>query len=793
VSVAKLDVRDAVASASPTVYDALETMKGVQVISPSLGFRVINTRGFANTTNVRFAQLVDGVDNQSPHIGAPMASALMPSDLDLLSVEVVAGVATALYGMNATNGLANFQTKNPFYSEGIGIRQQVAAYQFGSPHGADAELMSETSLRFAKAFSDKWAIKLNASYARGQDWVADDRTDLFPNGNGSAGLTGADNPAFDEVNGYGNESSNRKTLSLGGKNYVVARTGYREREVVDYQMQFLKGEAGIYFRPSANSEWSYTFRASNFDNVYQRSNRFRIKDYRLTQQVLQFKNPIFQARAYLTSENTGKSYNLRSMAENLDRHYKPDTDWYADYTTAFNAATVNGETVADAHRTARLAADEGRPQTGTDVFNALLDTLGDINNWDEGAALRVKAHLAHAEGMVSLGKLLGLKDADWQVGADYRDYIIVPDGNYFINPEEGDDNLNFYKAGAFTQIVRSFLNNKLRLSATLRVDKCRYFDPVWNPRLTAVYSLSADHNLRFSYQNGYRFPSIFEGYSNINSGGVKRVGGLRIMSEGIFENTWLKSSIDKFQAAVNTDVNTNGLTQADAIQKNKDMLKKNDYTYLKPEFMRSYELGYRGLFLKKRLFIDIDGYYNFYRNFMAQVEGSIPNTDLQPDIPTALFSRSTQFRYRLWTNSKTEVKNYGGSVEARYAIGENWVASANFTYATLQRTDRNDGLEDGFNTPEFAGNLGLNARNIAGHWGFGLTSRWQSSFLWQSFLVNGTVPAYHTLDGFVSYTFAQPKLTLKLGGTNLLNNYYTSMLGGPDMGGFYYGTVTCFF
>ena len=45
----------------------------------------------------------------------------------------------------------------------------------------------------------------------------------------------------------------------------------------------------------------------------------------------------------------------------------------------------------------------------------------------------------------------------------------------------------------------------------------------------------------------------------------------------------------------------------------------------------------------------------------------------------------------------------------------------------------------------------------------------------------------------MSYTFAQPNLTVKLGGTNLLNDYYTSMLGGPDMGGFYYGTVTCFF
>lgn len=793
VSITKLDARDAQASASPSVFDALETMKGVQVISPSLGFRVLNTRGFANTTNVRFAQLVDGVDNQSPHIGAPVANALMPGDLDLLSVEVVAGVATSLYGLNATNGLANFQTKNPFYSEGLSIRQQIAAYQFGSPHDVKPEVMSETSLRWAKVFSGKWAVKFNAGYARGQDWMADNRTDLLPNGNASAGLLGTDNPAYDEVNGYGNESSNRRTLSLGGKNYVVARTGYREREVADYRMQFLKGEAALHWRPSSYSEWSYTIRASNFDNVYQRSNRFRLKDYLLMQQVLQFKSPAVQARAYLTSEHTGKSYNLRSMAENIDRHYKPDAGWYADYTAAFNNAINSGATITDAHRTARLAADAGRPVPGTDAFHNLLDTLGDINNWDQGAALRVKAHLAHAEGTVNIGKWLHFQKTDWQVGADFRNYIILPDGNYFINPEETDQNLNFYKSGIFTQLARSVLNNKLRLSATLRADKCRYFDLVWNPRFTAVYSPGNDRHIRLSYQHGYRFPSIFEGYSNINSGGVKRIGGLRVMSEGIFENIWLKSSIDKFQAAVNSDVNMAGLSQAEAIDKNKGLLQRSDYTYLKPEFMRSFEAGFRGVFLKKRLFVDVDGYYNFYRNFMAQVEGSVPNTAQQPDIPTALFNRNTQFRYRLWTNSKTEVKNYGGSIEARYSIDEHWTASANFTYTTLRRTDRYDGLEDGFNTPEYAGNLALNARDLWRHWGFGLSGRWQSSFLWQSFLVNGTVPAYYNLDGFVSYTFAQPKLTIRVGGSNLLNHYYYSMLGGPDIGGFYYCTLTGLF
>ena len=71
VGVSRMDSRQVRMSASPGFYDALGDLKGVQILTPSLGFRVINTRGFANTTNVRFVQLIDGVDNQAPHIGAP--------------------------------------------------------------------------------------------------------------------------------------------------------------------------------------------------------------------------------------------------------------------------------------------------------------------------------------------------------------------------------------------------------------------------------------------------------------------------------------------------------------------------------------------------------------------------------------------------------------------------------------------------------------------------------------------------------------------------------------------------
>ena len=116
VSVSKLTNSQIQQSASLSFFDAIGNMKGIQMIVPSLGFKVLNTRGFSSTTNVRFAQLVDYIDNQSPHIGAPISNALCPSNLDIDNVQIIQGVATALYGMNATNGLlGKFRNKRPFY------------------------------------------------------------------------------------------------------------------------------------------------------------------------------------------------------------------------------------------------------------------------------------------------------------------------------------------------------------------------------------------------------------------------------------------------------------------------------------------------------------------------------------------------------------------------------------------------------------------------------------------------------------------------------------------------------
>ncbi|MDX2070498.1 MAG: TonB-dependent receptor [Haliscomenobacter sp.] len=787
VSLEFLDRQSLQNVAASSFYDALENVKGLQMATASLGFKVPNTRGFMNTTNVRFIQLVDGADNQAPHIGSPIANALGPTELDINRVELIPGVSSALYGMNALNGMLQLSTKSPFEHTGLSLYQRTGLTHLNNPLSS-AQLNTETNLRWAQRIQKRWAYKVNFGCMKGQDWIADDQTDLATGVNASVNLPGGPtSPAFDPVNGYGNERSNRRTLTLAGKNYQVARTGYYEREVTDYFVQNLKGDFTLGFRPREGSELSYTYRIAEINNVYQRSNRFNLRDYLLQQHQIRYRSGQLTTTAYVTLENTGKSYNLRSMGENMDRQSKTDDQWFAAYRTRFPQALAQDNDVLRAHNVARAYADSGRLVPGTPAFATKLNQLADINNWDIGAALRVVSRLYHAEAQYNFSPLV--KSFDLLLGAEMRQYEVIPDGNYFVKPGGGEGNLLYGKMGGFVQVADRFFANKLKISATLRLDKNQYFKPVLNPRLALLYNLSQNNSLRVSWQEGYRFPSLFEGFSNINSGGVKRVGGLPIMSKGlgVFENSYLRSSADAFVAAVNNDVNRNGLKQNEAILKNQGLLKRNPYTYLKPEYVSSYEIGYKGIFAEGNLLIDADFYFNAYQNFMAQVEVNLPLGKNVDSIGYYLFNRTQNERYRVWTNSTAKVFNYGGSLGIKYLnFFKSFNLNANVSYAKLNRKEEQDGLEESFNTPEWMLNASVSNPAVFKQLGFNLSWRWQSFFLWQSFIANGNVPAYQTLDGHLTFNVPDWKMSIKVGGSNLLNRYYIPFIAGPSIGGHYY-------
>lgn len=306
VAIEKLDIRAIRNSPAPSFYDALENVKGVQMITSSLTFKVPNTRGFNIPNNFRFMQLVDGVDIQAATLGVPLGNAIGPTELDIASIEITPGAASALYGMNAINGMANLLTKNPFTYQGLSVYQRTGVNHVD---GIDVgpSVLTETALRYAKAFGNKWAFKVNGSYMHGMDWISNTKLDQNPNSLKSANpsfpeLNGANNVAFDGWNKYGDDAlagSNVVSISgltINGKTSQtlrVARTGYYEKDLVSPEVKNLKFDASLHFRPTEHTGISYTYRIGDMDGTFQRGNKIRLQDVIVQNHSLEVKGKNF--------------------------------------------------------------------------------------------------------------------------------------------------------------------------------------------------------------------------------------------------------------------------------------------------------------------------------------------------------------------------------------------------------------------------------------------------------------------------------------------------------------------
>jgi iron complex outermembrane receptor protein len=845
VAIEKLSINALKQSPGPSFYDALENVKGVQMTTTSITLKVPNTRGFNSPNNFRFMQLADGVDMQSATLGVPLGNAIGPTELDIASIEITPGAAAALYGTNAINGLSNLFTKDPFKYQGLSFYHRSGINHVGDNLGSSA--LTEDAFRFAKAFNNKFAFKLNASYLKGKDWQSDTRLDQNPTNLKTANpaypeLTGTSNAAYDGWNKYGDDAlAGSNTVSIKGivvdgvarPNLTVARTGYNEVDLVKPDVTNLKLDGTLAYKLTPNTTLSYTYRYGKMDGVFQRGNKISLNGATVQNHKVELKGKNFLVRAYESIENTGNSFNVKPLADNLDLNHASNSAWGTTYKNALTAyANANGglksTNLAAAEQAARTAADAGRVEPGTPEFDALRKTIIGINNWDfksslipnapatGGAALVQKSNMFNGEAQWDLTSKV--KFIDLLVGGDVRVYQIIPDGNNFVdfsrsiadrNTPLADgsfgENVIYKKYGAFTQVTKTFFDEKLKLFGSVRWDYNPYFDPKFTPRLAAVYSPNQNHNFRFTFQNGYRFPSLFEALSYVNNGRVKRVGSLPFINEGLgyLNNSYTQQSVTAFNAAVKAASTTGDDATALA---NRNLLQVADLPKARPEQITSFEVGYKGIFANNKVFLDVDAYANRYNGFLGQVQVFVPNgttvgsdaavlamLDINRDPTTATATNAAsqgQARYRVYTNAKNIYNNYGSSLGLTYNFYKRYTVSGNASFNKLKAQQTSDIFVTGFNTPKWSGNFSFGNREVVKNVGFNIVYKWQQAFLWESPLVTGTVPSIHTFDAQVTLRVPEYYATFKIGATDIFNKRYIQYAGGPTIGGIYYASVT---
>ncbi|MDO9554722.1 carboxypeptidase-like regulatory domain-containing protein [Rhodonellum sp.] len=823
VSIEKMDILAIRDTPADNYYKGIANLKGVDVTSSSVNFQIINARGFNSTGNTRFVQLTDGMDTQAPALNFPIGNLNGPSELDVESVEFIPGASSALYGPNAFNGILLVNSKNPFEYQGFSAFYKQGFNHFSGTPGepSSPQPMYEGSIRYAKAFNNKFAFKLNASFMRAEDWYGTDLSDLNQRTQGDLPT----NPGANSVHVFGDEVSNNigllrnvgaiqqqaNALGIGGyinsiPDQVVSRTGYDERHLVDYGAKNYKVNAALHYRVTDKAELSYTLNYGSGTTVYTGAQRYSLRNFEISQHKLELKGDNFFLRAYTTRENSGDSYIADLTGVNINDQWKDNSTWFGQYTLAYMGAIAQqgvgpgalGTTQqqAVAHGAARGFADQGRFMPGTPEFENASSEVRK-NFIPQGSLFNDRSRMYMAEGQYDFKEEISFMDL--QVGGSYRVYDLNSNGTIFADVE--GNNITISEYGAFAQAGKRVLNDKLKFMGSLRYDKNENFDGQFSPRISGVFT-EKNQNFRVSYQTGFRMPSTQAQHIDLNVVSARLIGGLPFYRDkyDVFTNAFTLASVNNYVAAVGAGASPVS-PQATAL-----LQPITELPALRPEQVRSIELGYKSLLANSKLMIDFAYYYNVYNDFITQTSvrkapGPIfpvptSNAELSinainaPTLLTPITIPGRENTFQTYTNLvNEEVRAHGAAIGMAYNLPKNYSISGNYNFNRLI-TDIGEDFLSEFNTPEHKVNLIFGNRKLTKNVGFNVAYRFQTAFDWESSFAVGRVPEVHTVDAQVSYKVSPWKSIIKLGGSNIFNNRYILNYGGPTIGSIYYISIT---
>lgn len=797
VTIEKMDLIAIRQAATPDFYDALANMKGVQVNSGSLNFTAVNTRGFATIANTRFVQWVDGMDTQAPLLNFPTGSIMGIGELDIESMELIPGAASALYGPNAFNGILIMQSKSPFEYQGLSAQVKVG---MTNSEAAGSDPLTQYSIRYAKAFNDKFAFKINASIMQATDWLGNDYTTDRINPESTTNLTGLRN--FDGLNLYGDEIQIQTPVPSIG---IITRTGFREEDLVDdREANTLKLDGALHYRINDKMEIFYNYRYGGGSSIYQGTEKYALRNFNQQFHKLELKGSNFYVRAYQSATDAGDSYNLTALGTFMNETYAPSaTEWVPDFVLAMQGYVPG--VPAGNPEAARAFADRFRPQPGTPEFQNLVDVVkanqfqktpsntyatpdrnipGQTRNVPVrgGASFFDNSRLRHAEFMYNFRNQISW--ADIQVGGNFRQYDLFSNGTIFNEaPEDGVnfERIQIEEVGGYLQIAKT-IAEKLKLTGSIRYDKNENFEGQFSPRLAAVYEVSSNHNIRASFQTGFRNPDTQAQFIYFPSSGGTLLGSTEANAAryGIHNGgAWTQESFNAYRASGGVIDPATGTPTGG----NTALLQTATLDYVQPEQQQSFEIGYKGL-LGTKLMVDLNYYYTSYENFIGGEIVASKNATTHQGQPIAAGSLFSPY-----TNSKQEVTSDGVGLGLTYSLPKNFIVNANYNFARYE-AEESPSFRAGFNTPENRFSIGVGNRKIVNNLGFNINFRWQQEFQWVSSYGIWNVPEFGVVDAQLNYKLSALKSMIKVGATNIGGSDYRTNLGSPFIGQQYYISIT---
>ena len=851
VSIERMDILDIQNSPSPDFYAGIRNMNGVDFSTQSLTFRSVNARGFGANGNNRFVQLIDGIDNQAPGLNFPVGNIVGIGELDLESIEMIPGAASALYGPNAIQGILLMQSKSPFDYQGLDV------YLKGGVNHVDEEdhpmsFYQDVGFRYAKAYNNKFAFKLNASWLKAQDFLGvDERDQSFERRRlgtieSSLGSNRANNRQYDGVNTYGEfdisvgqiadiaiagfqAAGDPESLASAGSlqairsflpngaNGLFTPTGYREADVLDNTTESIKFGAATHYRINDKIEALAQFNYGEGSTVYTANDRFVLDGFSIWTGKLELRGDNFFVRAYTTQENSGDSYAANTLTQRINQSFylNPYFGAYVDFLTGgdltadpesgFPGANPNGivldsDDYEGLHAAARAFADAVQPQPGDADYENEVNRLRNLSIAEGGARFLDKTSLWHYEGSYNFKNQIDF--ADIVVGANYRRYALNSEGTLFALDDNGDE-VTIDEFGGYLQVSKDIIDN-VRLQGSVRYDKNENFAGQVSPRVSGVWEFLSNQNFRASFQRGFRIPTTQDQFIDLDVVSRRLLGRNDLIARRYNLDRNTVYTIESVELARQSgDVN--------------DLEVASDaYKEFKTEKVGTWEVGYKGLLFDGKLLVDAFYYNSTYQDFGSEIEvvqavavgaggailtgdAAIPSADYivaegtrHADAQLGVFidgapGITTQnFGYDSNLDFDIKSQGYGIALDYTFLDGYNLGVNASFNELTNLTDEEARTNNVAFNTPEWRYNVTFGNRKIAKNLGFGLTWRWQDAYLWQSAIGSGIIPAFGTVDAQVTYSLPSINGRIKLGGSNILNERYTTSLANPRLGALYY-------
>lgn len=765
VSIERVSAATIRTAPASSYYDVVSTLKGVDVVASSLTFKTPTTRGFSGSGSTRFNQIVDGMDNQAPGLNFSVGAVIGLTELDVESMELLPGASSALYGPGGMNGTLLINSKNPFKYQGLSF-QVKTGIMHTDRRQRNASPYYNWSLRWGQKVSEKFAFKIGGELIQAQDWLADDYRNYnrlnTSNGDIIPGTRETD-PNYDGVNVYGDETSvDLKTQVLDAiaqqvpfwQSYIstlpstirVSRTGYTEKETANPNTLNFKLSGALHYKITNKIEAILAGHMGSGNTVYTGSQRYSLKELKMAQYKLEIKSDNWFVRGYTTQENAGQSHNLTITSQLFNEAWKPSPTWYQQYGFAYINAKMGGRPDLEAHNIARAVADQGRPVAGSAQFRSIFDAVRS-KPIPTGGKFLDRTDLWLAEGQYNFSS--AIKVFDLLVGGSWKQYVLNSEGTLFA--DKVGEPIKINEVGAYIQIGKEIIKDLLKLTAAGRYDKNENFEGRFTPRVTALVKVAKDHNIRLSFQTAYRFPSTQQQWIDLDVGTGRLLGANKFL--------W-----DKYELTNNNGYNPENLSE------------RVPYKEVKPESVTSFEVGYKSLIAKK-LLIDAYTYFGNYDDFISRRDV----IQFPGGTPGPVFNG-----FSIVVNSPEKVKVYGWGTSAE------WQLPANFTVAANVSSDKIRNVPSGFRaffaSPELRtvfslGNTGFGPQNLVG---FNVNWRWQEGFFYENDFAQGDLPAYHVVDASIHFKRPKIKSLIKLGATNLLNQYYRTAIGNPSIGGLYY-------